>query len=330
MKKINWKFWNLGIHFVLVLIYIFLFRLLYPPLYVWWTVPALVKKKVPGVSTSSNAPWYIWAFVGVAVLFLLLQNRKRIEGWWAARQAARRAQAAAGGGGAPATAGAPTPSVWPIVAKWVFGVLGGLAIAYGLYLIPYAQVWGWLQRLPYGNIPLWGYTVGIPVLILIIAVLIAALKDGKTGSEKLKKLADLFGAFAKLGLTLALIAVLTIFIVGPRMFWRGNYTPPPAPVGGTQAAPAVPATPVPQSRTITIPVGDLNAPLNQWSEEVRVVPGWNFRCELRPMGRMGVLVDGTQKVISEPGRDTPTHATKSLRFVSLTGAPLQMRVDYFR
>lgn len=181
------------------------------------------------------------------------------------------------------------------------------------------------------ELPLWAYTVGIPVLILIIAVLIAAMKDGKTGSEKLKKLADLFGAFAKLGLTLAVIAVLAIFIVGPRMFWSGNYTPPPTPVGGTQAAPAVPATPIPQSRTIIIPVGDLNAPLNQWSEEVRVVPGWNFRWDVVGQGgKIGVLMDGATRVVNEPTRRTDTHATQSLRFISLEGRPMQIAVSYYR
>ena len=152
------------------------------------------------------------------------------------------------------------------------------------------------------------------------------------GAKKVKTIFELFLAFAKVALLVAAILVLTIFIIGPKMFWKGdyNYQPPQQTAGvGTVVAQATPV--VPQSRTITVPVGDINAPPEKWSEEIKVVPGWDFRCSVVGQeGKMGVLVDGATKVVSEPGKNANTHATQSLRFISLEGWQLMISVAYYR
>lgn len=188
------------------------------------------------------------------------------------------------------------------------------------------------------GLPLWAYTVGVPVLILIIAVVLSAMKDGKTGSEKLKKLAELFGAFAKLGLTLAFIAVLAIFIVGPKMFWKGDYhyTPPPVPSGAVQAAPApwratesVHMTGQRYARQIDIvvPMGTRDTPIEQWSVPLEINGRRSEFFARADDGRKGTMViyDGSKVFVVEAGAEPHIGNPRVLRFLSLTNFPLRIR-----
>lgn len=187
------------------------------------------------------------------------------------------------------------------------------------------------------GLPLWAYTVGVPVLILIIAVVLSAMKDGKTGSEKLKKLAELFGAFAKLATLIALTVVLFIFIVGPRMFWRGDYTPPPASVVQTQPSTVFSPPRVVESvqRTgnryaypinIAVPVGMLTAPLAEWSAPLELNgrrSEFFARSEDGRKGTMAINADG-RVLIVEPGAEPHIGNPHTLRFLSLTNFPMKI------
>jgi hypothetical protein len=178
----------------------------------------------------------------------------------------------------------------------------------------------------------WPYLLGGASFLLLILALFWRKEEKR--NEKFKKVVEAFTALAKLVLMGGLAVGIVIFLITPARLFQGWVYVPPSTSTTPNAAPRVPivTTPAaPQSRTITIPIGTLQTPSSNWSEEVRVVPGWDFRWDVVGQGgRIGVLVDNTQTETSEPGRRLNLHPTQSLRFVSLENRSMQISVAYYR
>ena len=141
-------------------------------------------------------------------------------------------------------------------------------------------------------------------------------------------------AFAKLAALLAFTAVLCIFIIGPKMFWKGDYTyvPPqvqqaPAQAGiTTQAGPPVARDQ--KQINILAPIGTINTPIEQWSEPLNL---YGRRSQMdafaddvtKREGVLAVNADGVIHIIG-PGLDPDIGKPNVLRFLSLTNFPLKI------
>lgn len=247
-----------------------------------------------------NGTW-VWWVVGIVftipLIFLLIANRTKIAGWF-------------------------TGGKWKTALWWICGAsLFGLAVWSGVAVYSH---WDKVKAWPY-----WLYVfIGVPVLIASILWYRSGNASGTAGakpSERFKKGLETGIALAKLALMLAITAVLGIFIVGPRYFWGEpsviqvqQSSAPQAQVRGPKIVQQYP-----QPFTITAPVGTMTAP--QWSDPVPV-NGRPFSSRVvgpQTVVPMAVLVDGVPNTIT-PGKNPDFGAPKEIRYMSLTGFPLQI------
>ena len=178
------------------------------------------------------------------------------------------------------------------------------------------------------------YWLVVLAAIALGGVLIWAGASKGEGAKRVKTIFELFLALARVVLLVAVIAFLTIFIVGPKVFWKGdyNYQPPQQATQTqtgritTQAGHLV----VRDTKRIDIlaPIGTINTPTENWSEPLHIY-GRSSQMDAfaddgtRREGVLAVNADGVIHIIG-PGLDPDIGKPNVLRFLSLTNFPLRV------